>query len=427
LLHDGGGVLHGCNFGGAVASCAFPSSSSVFIMFATALLGYVNHYPEGDNPFGVKLPEAELLNNSFAFLVADYGLLTKSMSSGCCQTDVADLMRAKRAELEAAGKTLLFVGAGGDNFYYHGLRDSDKDADTQWARWDMAYKGLTDVPWVAAMGNHDFGDADKYATCAEKAPRTTVEGQNYASNQLDVDKGGYRPKSLQSAHNFHLPDFNYRMRLDALNLEVFGLDQNYVDAKGIGGGPDGQAEVLAACGYGNWSGLEQRLHEIGRSGEELLSTAAAKGAHNASRTRNVLVIQHYPGVCASLKDKFAGSLPAGETLDFRCSFGHTHNTVCESGTDAHCAFSMNGGGGGCCSDDVTKSGAGFSLLTFTPAGGMNIEMVRLGRPCRFEPEGMDEDEKLLAERYKHGDDHQSSFTAVKLEINAGTAVPSSIE
>ena len=58
---------------------------------------------------------------------------------------------------------------------------------------------------------------------------------------------------------------------------------------------------------------------------------------------------------------------------------------------------------------------------------MNIEMVGLGRPCRFEPEGMDEDEKLLAERYKHGDDHQSSFTAVKLEINAGTAVPSSIE
>ena len=105
------------------------------------------------------------------------------------------------------------------------------------------------------------------------------------------------------------------MRLDALNLEVFGLDQNYVDARGIGGDPSGHTDVVAACGY-NATGLGDRLHEIGQSGEELLANSAAAGAKNASRTRNVLVIQHYPGVCASLKKTFMASLPAGEHVDF---------------------------------------------------------------------------------------------------------------
>ena len=84
-------------------------------------LTYVNNYPTGDNPFGIKLPAGDIAENSFAFLMADYGLLTAAMNGTCCQTDVADLMRSKRAELEAAGKKLLFVGAGGDNFYVRQL------------------------------------------------------------------------------------------------------------------------------------------------------------------------------------------------------------------------------------------------------------------------------------------------------------------
>ena len=378
--------------------------------------GYVNNFPQEDNAFGVKLPTTDVYNNSFAFLIADYGLATAAMSGECCQTDVADMMRKKRKDLEAAGKSLLFVGAGGDNFYWTGLKDAGKGADVQWQRWNTVYQGLNDVPWLATFGNHDHGDSDLYTTCPEKAPRVTVAGQPYASNQLDVDKGGYRP-AIGNTHNFHLPDFSYRMGLAALNLEVFGIDQNYVDLPGIGGDATGHAKKLAACGGGE-SELGKRLQDIGHSGEALLAQYAAAGASNSSRTRNVLVLQHYPGVCASLEQTFRQSVPAGEQVDFRCSFGHTHNTVCENGTAAECKYSMNGGGGGCCANDVTKSQAGFGVLTFSASGGMNIELMSLGRPCVFEPAGMSAAERELAHRFDHGKEHTATFAAAKLEVNA---------
>lgn len=247
------------------------------------------------------------------------------------------------------------------------------------------YQGLNDVPWFAAMGNHDLGDSDLYATCPEKAPRVIINGQAYASNQLDSDKGGYRPSSVKNADNFHMPDFSYRMTLDALNFELFALDQNYGDVSGIGGNPGTHVLVDSTCGGGDMA-LGKRLEAIGHSGEELLALSAAKGAKDPFQTRDVLVIQHYQDTCASLKYKFSNSMPVGESLDFRCTFGHVHNTTCESGTDENCEFSMTGGGGGCCFNDVVNSQAGFGLLTFNPSGGMNVELIRLGKNCTLQPQ-----------------------------------------
>jgi hypothetical protein len=356
-------------------------------------LGYVNNFPAADNAFGVKLPATDLRKNSFAFLVADFGLPPPGTDEEgdsigtCCQTEVADMMRAKRAELEAVGQSLLFVGAAGDNFYDNGLLDEDKGGALQWARWSAVYAGLTDVPWLAAFGNHDLGDSDLYATCPEKAPRVTIGGQAYASNQLDASKGGYRPRTGNTT-SYHLPDFNYRATLHALNFELYGVDQNYRDVSGIGGDNTTHQRVDATCGGGDGA-LAARLTAIGHSGEALLARYAAEGAHDATQTRNVLVLQHYDGgVCASLKAKFVASLPAGEEskLDFKCNFGHVHNTTCERGGGLDdCEFAMTGGGGGCCATDVTNSQAGFGLLTFKPEGGMRIELLRLGRHCNMTP------------------------------------------
>ena len=374
------------------------------VLLHAAALGYVNNFPEADNAFGVKLPpRASVREDSFAFLIADFGLPppgTAPAAAGrasdgwsqvepgkCCQTDVAEMMRAKREDLEAAGKSLLFVGAAGDNFYHSGLLDEDKGGELQWARWSAVYAGLTDVPWFAAFGNHDLGDSDLYATCPEKAPRVTIGGQAYASNQLDASKGGYRPPQGNTTA-YHLPDFNYRTTLNALNLEIYGIDQNYKDVSGIGGNNSTHQRVNAVCGGGNGA-LGTRLAAIGHSGEALLASGAAKGASDPNSTRNVLVLQHYPGLCASLKAKFVAALPAGEQqhLDFKCSFGHVHNTTCESGNASACEFAMIGGGGGCCATDVVNSQAGFGLLTFNRAGGMNIELLRLGRHCNMAPMG----------------------------------------
>ena len=178
-----------------------------------------------------------------------------------------------------------------------------------------------------------------------------------------------------------------RTTIDMLNLEIFGIDQNYKDVSGIGGNNSTHQRVNAVCGYAGDGALGTRLAAIGHSGEALLASSAAKGAHDPAQKRNVLVLQHYPGLCASLRAKYVASLPAGESVDFKCSFGHVHNTTCESGSAADCEFAMIGGGGGCCANDVTNSQAGFGLLTFNPAGGMNIELLRLGRHCNMAPTG----------------------------------------
>ena len=105
---------------------------------------------------------------------------------------------------------------------------------------------------------------------------------------------------------FHLPDFNYRATLNALNLEVFGIDQNYKDVSGIGGNNSTHVKVDEVCGGGEGA-LGDRLAAIGHSGEALLAASAARGASDPTQARNVLVLQHYPGLCASLKEKFVRS------------------------------------------------------------------------------------------------------------------------
>ena len=78
-------------------------------LIAASSSAYVNNYDARDNAYNVQLPSKNVRENSFAFLIADYGLPTTADGS-CCQTLVADAMRAKKQELEAKGKQLIFVG-----------------------------------------------------------------------------------------------------------------------------------------------------------------------------------------------------------------------------------------------------------------------------------------------------------------------------
>ena len=124
-----------------------------------------------------------------------------------------------------------------------------------------------------------------------------------------------------------MPDFNYRVTIDALNLEILAIDQNYKDLGGIGGDSSGHVQVDATCGGD--SALASRLGDIGASGEALLAAAAAEGAADATQTRNVLILQHYNGACSDLVSSFEAAAPDDEALDVRCSFGHVHDSQCE--------------------------------------------------------------------------------------------------
>ncbi len=58
--------------------------------------GYINNFNMTDNWANVKLPSSgDVRGQSFALLIADFGLATGATSGACCQQDVADLYASR--------------------------------------------------------------------------------------------------------------------------------------------------------------------------------------------------------------------------------------------------------------------------------------------------------------------------------------------
>lgn len=76
-------------------------------------------------------------------------------------------MKSYVASQTAAGKTLLFIAAVGDNFYWTGMGDYCDDPAGDWnTQWADVYGNLaSDYYWFPCMGNHDYGPTDPYAMC----------------------------------------------------------------------------------------------------------------------------------------------------------------------------------------------------------------------------------------------------------------------
>lgn len=351
---------------------------------------YVNHFSTVDNAYAMPVSPKDGMN--VIFVVGDFGSFNLLNSSKCCQNKVAQRMLAKRALLESQGYNVLFVAALGDNFYWTGVCPEKATPDygpcytqssglQQWQHWASTYGNLTNLPWLGVMGNHDFGNSDVYAMCPEKAPRVNIDGQTYACNALDADKGGYRP--IPESANFHMPDFNYRYTVNQLNLEVYVLDQNALYLSHIGGDASGRVFVNKVCGDDNY--LESRLTRLKDSGEQMMAYWSQQGPAFTNQTRNVLLIQHYPGPCEDLKALFRKSVgKTNYTIDIRCVFGHNHDTQCRDPAKPSidkCADILLGAGGGCCSGDPVESGAaGFGVI-YLSQKGMKLEVVTDAGSC----------------------------------------------
>lgn len=362
------------------------------LALVASVSGYVNNFPTKNNAYDIVLPSSDIRNRSFAFMLGDYGY-QGPVFEGSCQKAVADMMRAKRKQLERQGKSLLFVTALGDNFYGSGLKDASSGmgrgkwtGTDQWKWWDGAYENLTDVAWLGVLGNHDLGWCDAHATCPEISPRHNISGQVYASNQLDVDKGGHR--GVDRAHNFHIPDFSYRYTINELNLEIYALDQNHRDEASVfnhlNNGPNGSY----LCGKSK-ADINARLAEVAAAGEKMMEAGAAEGAYNAKTKRNVVLMQHYPSTCKDIVDEFTKNAPeASSMIDMKCIFGHAHDTKCESSADGgngSCQWALLGAGGGCCSHEAVEKGhAGFGVLYFLPDGSTQIEQITSGETCHVQ-------------------------------------------
>ena len=352
---------------------------ALFARIAPPRCSYVNNFPTHDNPYNISLPADR--DASFAFLLADFG--TDTIVPGhtpCCQLDVANAMRAKRAELEAQGKSLLFVAAGGDNFYYRGLPAADAEGKERWARWAGVYYNLTDVAWLGVLGNHDLGCNDPYATCPAKAPTpTTVGGQPYACHQLDVDKGGHRAGAAHAAH-FHVPDFNWvHASTPSTSRSSASTPTTAPPPASTASRPTARAARRRPRAARARRRCSARLADVAKEGEALLNATAARGGRNASAVRRVLLLQHYPHECAALVAQFvAVNAPErADRLDVRCAgFGHVQDwTTCEvaaGGAAAATAADVMVGGG-------ARTRAATRVLYREGEGGVRRPPLRRGR------------------------------------------------
>jgi len=331
---------------------------------------YVNNY-NAHNPLNIKVAAAR--EDNYFIILGDWG---KSDGPGPCQVAVAEKIKTYVKEQSAAGKNLLFIATVGDNFYWSGVKPYSWELS-----WEAPYgpndpdSPLFEVPWLATLGNHDYGDNDPWACCpnAQAEAMAVAGAQAYGSQQLNADKNPKRPASTK---RYWLPDYNYHYVLPEADLEVISVDTNFFHMHELGGEPAGHMESFSGCGGGEVA--RGFMATVAKAGQELLKERAAKGY-----VKTVVILQHYPKLCQ--KDIFYDALPDWRKASTKvlCAYGHIHEQKCE-GTDAdgNCNVVLTGGGGGCCKPVIESAGFTAVSLTDTKDGGFKTE---IGTPATVVP------------------------------------------
>eukprot|EP00440_Ansanella_granifera_P071729 gb/GFBE01077842.1/.p1 GENE.gb/GFBE01077842.1/~~gb/GFBE01077842.1/.p1 ORF type:complete len:402 (+),score=54.84 gb/GFBE01077842.1/:1-1206(+) len=345
-----------CPTGGMMLACC--GSSAAPEPLPAPPSKYVNHY-NGTNPLGIRASNRR--SENYFLIIGDWG---RDSGPGQCQSAVAEKMKAYIRQQQAQGKQLLFVASAGDNFYWSGVKASAWEQS-----WSRPYgtndpaSPLYKIPWLAVLGNHDFGNDDPHAACpaAQGLAMASVEGQAYGSRQFNADKNPTRP---EYTGHYWLPDYNYHYEIPEADLEVIAIDTNAHGIGELGGNEAGHRASFAACG-GRWN-VERFMNEVAEAGRDLLRQRARHGS-----AKTVLILQHYPGLCQ--RDIFEAELPAGRQVKVLCAYGHAHWQQCD-GRDisGNCNMVLTGGGGGCCAPQVSH--AGFAAVSLTDDGGFRTDV-----------------------------------------------------
>jgi hypothetical protein len=256
------------------------------------------------------------------------------------------MMRDYQAKEEAQGKKLLYVLAGGDNFYYTGLNKNNRDY--QFAhQWKNIYTSLTDVPWLGVYGNHDLGSDDPGCACGKGCNQFNSAG---------------RPAGTE---NFWIPDYYWHYLIPEIQLEVIGLDTNAADAGGLGGNGCNGGAKRTCENCGGLDNIKTFLNKKMNEGEAYMDERA-----RVTTATTVAILQHYPkytGVSNGLLSRFEKA--NGNKAKVLSAAGHTHDQKCEgSGTDG-CNVILTGGGGG-----YIDKGAylGFTVVHLKDDGGYEV-------------------------------------------------------
>lgn len=247
------------------------------------------------------------------------------------------------------GKKLLFVGAVGDNFYATGLAD-----DNHWAwQWKDVYgtadptSSLFDIPWLAVLGNHDYGSADPGCACGKGCKQFN---------------GNHRPAGTEK---FWMPDYHWYYYIGgSAQLEILGLDTNARDVGGLGGDGCSNGAWLTCQTCGGQSNMQSYLDGKKASGEWMLD-----GRAQSSPAKTVLVMQHYDGgMGAEYKTRFEGG--NANKAHVLTAYGHAHDQSCQGSRAFGCDTILTGGGAG------WQGGAyfGFVAVHLTDDGGYQTVM-----------------------------------------------------
>eukprot|EP01083_Nonionella_stella_P191059 707408_1 len=341
---------------------------------------YILDFNTSNNPLNIKVIQPYNLN--YFMLIGDWGAPYGEATYASVQKAVAQKMLSYYNSQKAKGYNLLFIAALGDNFYWTG---QDK---TEWVpHWQDFYGELaTDIPWLAVMGNHDWGNSDPTALCAWYYARyKSPAGIPYASNQLNQDKGGSNPP------NYYMPDFGYFYRIDELDFELIAVEENASDCPGgLGGnGPSGGAsQLFADCGGSTSIGCGY-LNKIKVASENMMIQRA-----KTSTNKNFVITQHYPGVGQNLLKTFLSNNNHSTELVVS-AYGHAHEQTCAGSINTEygylCNVILSGGGGGCCSESTPR---GFFVLGFDENKHM-VQPMKIDDPtlvCHY-PCGAEVDEK----------------------------------
>lgn len=254
----------------------------------------------------------------------------------------------------AEDKNISFVLSHGDNMYWDGVKTSVD------ARWNTTFEDIYNytslaVPWLAVMGNHDYGGGSDYAGSGAASLEILFQAQkNYKSHVPGRD--------WQLDHYFKRT-FNHKMANgSSFDIDVFNIDTNVAETHGYneiccqiyplskpwGGCNDAACRSLDT--YDKTKGCTDEADIV--SCREYLekqyqdSIAGLSRDLNASTARWKIVNSHYhPRMhMPNQEDELNAVFKAGGVHAVFC--GHTHAEGHDYNTETQTHFFLNGAGGG---------------------------------------------------------------------------------